>query len=167
MEMSRRARVALGLVTDLAGRSEKKPLVLASAANRLGTSTSHLESIAHRLRARGLIEATRGPGGGYRLAKPAADISVLQVILAADCATEVFEQLLHQRLHGAEADELTQTLYEAISREMAAYLEQVPLSSLIHPEAKTALGERRDIDQGSQSGPWRQGIEELSIEAVV
>lgn len=167
MEMSRRARVALGLVTDLAGRSGKKPLVLASAANRLGTSTSHLESIAHRLRARGLIEATRGPGGGYRLAKPATDISVLDVILAADCATEVYEHLLHQRLHGADADELTQTLYEAIARETASYLNQVPLSSLVHPAATTVPSVRHDIEPDSQSAQWFQGNEELSIEAVV
>lgn len=167
MEMSRRAKVALGLVTDLAGRSGKRPLVLASAANRLGTSTSHLESIAHRLRARGLIEASRGPGGGYRLAKPATDISVLEVILAADCATKVYEHLLQQRLQGAEADELTQTLYDAIARETASYLRQVPLSSLLQSSAVSVPSVRHDIAPVSQSPQWFQGSEELSTEAVV
>ncbi len=42
-------------------------------------SLSYVEVIAAQLRRAGIVKAIRGPGGGYMLAKPALDISLMDV----------------------------------------------------------------------------------------
>jgi Rrf2 family transcriptional regulator, iron-sulfur cluster assembly transcription factor len=167
MELSRRAKIALNLMVDLANRTEKKPLVLASAAVRLGSSPSHLESIAHRLRSRGLIEATRGPGGGYKLGRRAAEITVLEVILAADDSIRIFEHLLNQKLEGAEADDLTQTLLEETEREASSYLKEIKLSSLALSATETGASSMFAEEGDHRSSQWVRSGKEVLAETTI
>jgi Rrf2 family transcriptional regulator, iron-sulfur cluster assembly transcription factor len=167
MELSRRAKIALNLMVDLANRTEKKPLVLASAAVRLGSSPSHLESIAHRLRSRGLIEATRGPGGGYKLGRRAAEITVLEVILAADDSIRIFEHLLNQKLEGAEADDLTQTLLEETEREASSYLKEIKLSSLALSATETGASSMFTEEGDHRSSQWVRPSNEVLAETTI
>jgi Rrf2 family iron-sulfur cluster assembly transcriptional regulator len=57
---------------------------LADISQRQGISLSYLEQLFSRLRRQGLVDSARGPGGGYRLARPASEISVVDVINAID-----------------------------------------------------------------------------------
>ncbi|MFA6603569.1 MAG: Rrf2 family transcriptional regulator [Patescibacteria group bacterium] len=74
---------ALLLVSELAaaGRSS---LSLAEVGERIGVTQGYLEQIAGPLRSAGLIRGQRGAGGGYRLALPAAKISVAAVVQAIE-----------------------------------------------------------------------------------
>lgn len=47
-------------------------------------SVSYLELLFGRMRRYGLVHSTRGPGGGYRLARSTAAISVLDVVAAVE-----------------------------------------------------------------------------------
>ncbi len=49
-------------------------------AEAAGVPANFLSKIMLTLRKAGLVEATRGHGGGYRLVKPARDITLLQVV---------------------------------------------------------------------------------------
>lgn len=167
MELSRRARIALNLMVELATRTDKRPLVLASAAVRLGSSPSHLESIAHRLRSRGLIDATRGPGGGYKLGRQASQITVLEVILAADNSARVLEHLLNQKLEGAESDSLTQTLLEDIEDEASTFLRKVTIESLATPPTQAKPAEALGNDEEYWPGRWFNRSEESLTEAMI
>ena len=55
----------------------------------------YLEQLFVKLRRGGLVESVRGPGGGYRLARPASDIRVVDVLAAVDETVSA--------LHGAGA----------------------------------------------------------------
>jgi Rrf2 family iron-sulfur cluster assembly transcriptional regulator len=75
-----RASTNAMLCLALAGR--KRPVPLAWLAQRTGTSVSYLEQLFSGLRAAGLVQAVRGPGGGYLLAGPAESISVAAIAAA-------------------------------------------------------------------------------------
>jgi len=143
MELPKRARLAVDLVVELAVNTEKKPLPLPAAARLLGVLPSYLESVLYGLRAGKLIEASRGPGGGYKLARPATEITVLDVVLATKESESVFDEVLSQRLNGTDADELTQKLLEEIERQAVSYLKNVSIKDLALSisEAKKAINE--------------------------
>jgi Rrf2 family iron-sulfur cluster assembly transcriptional regulator len=72
-------------MADLAqnGRSGKA-VTLQDIAERQQISLSYLEQLFARLRRAGLVAGTRGPGGGYRLARTAADMAVSDIVLAVN-----------------------------------------------------------------------------------
>ncbi len=57
---------------------------LSAIADRQQLSGAYLEQIFLKLRRAGLIESARGRAGGYRLARPAAEIMVTDVMIAVD-----------------------------------------------------------------------------------
>ena len=59
-------------------------LSLAEISKRQDISLPYLEQLFVKLRRAGLVESVRGPGGGYRLAKPAALIRVSDILGAVD-----------------------------------------------------------------------------------
>ena len=84
MHLSTKGRYAVMAMTDLAGRQADRAVTLADIAARQEISLSYLEQLFARLRRRGLVKSTRGPGGGYRLARPAAEMKIIDIVMAVD-----------------------------------------------------------------------------------
>ena len=84
MRLSTKARYALRAMVDLAAYSEQTPVSRRDIADRQGISPHYLEQLFARLRDAGLIEAVRGPGGGYRLARQADEITAGDVVRAVE-----------------------------------------------------------------------------------
>jgi len=87
MKLSTKGRYAVMAMTDLAGQTAAaggKAVSLAEIAVRQQISLSYLEQLFSRLKRRGLVASVRGPGGGYRLAKPARETTVAEVVHAVD-----------------------------------------------------------------------------------
>ena len=80
MLISTRGRYALRILTDLAENEKGGTVTLREAAARQQISEKYLESIVKDLVRGRLVEGTRGKGGGYRLARPAEEIGVLEVL---------------------------------------------------------------------------------------
>ena len=80
MLISTRGRYALRILTDLAENENGGTVTLREAAARQQISEKYLESIVKDLVRGKLVEGTRGKGGGYRLARPAEEIGVLEVL---------------------------------------------------------------------------------------
>jgi len=68
----------------LAGRSGADPVSLSTIASDEGIPMAFLERIMARLRDAGLVVATRGVSGGYRLSRATAEISVADVVAALE-----------------------------------------------------------------------------------
>ncbi|MFC3125775.1 Rrf2 family transcriptional regulator [Pseudoroseomonas globiformis] len=60
------------------------PLSLTEIAQAQALSVAYLEQIFAKLRRAGIVESARGPGGGYRLARPLEGIMIGAVIDAVD-----------------------------------------------------------------------------------
>ncbi|MDX2223640.1 MAG: Rrf2 family transcriptional regulator [Rhodospirillaceae bacterium] len=74
-----RGRCAVNALADLAARRSDNPVSLASVAARQGISLSYLEQVFAKLRGANLVRSVRGPGGGYRLARPADQITLAEI----------------------------------------------------------------------------------------
>lgn len=67
-----------------ASEGRVRPVTISEVAESYGISRSHLTKIVQELSAQGLLETTRGRGGGMRLMKPAADINIGAVVRATE-----------------------------------------------------------------------------------
>jgi Rrf2 family iron-sulfur cluster assembly transcriptional regulator len=107
---------------------------LAEIAQAQHLSLAYLEQLFGPLRRAGLVESARGPGGGYRLARPAAEISVSEVVTAVDepiratrCDSGGPGCLAGQRC-------LTHDLWAELGDQIRLFLEGVSLADVIRRE---------------------------------
>lgn len=147
MRLSTKGRYAVMAMTDLAGRQDadgSRAVSLAEIAARQEISLSYLEQLFARLRRRGLVKSLRGPGGGYRLARAAAETHIADIVLAVD------EPLRATRCGHAEGKGCMQAgtrcsthdLWEEMGRQLHNYLASVSLADVLEgrltPESKVA-----------------------------
>jgi Rrf2 family iron-sulfur cluster assembly transcriptional regulator len=84
MRLTTKGRFAVTAMIDLAMRQHNGPVTLAGISQRQKISLSYLEQLFGKLRRHELVESTRGPGGGYTLARPMREVSVADIIFAVD-----------------------------------------------------------------------------------
>lgn len=84
MRVSQRLDHVLRALTFLAQREDQTPVAAKTIAEELGLPRRFLETQLSLLSAQGLVEARRGAGGGCSLARPAAEITVRQVVEALE-----------------------------------------------------------------------------------
>jgi Rrf2 family protein len=75
---------ALRALIYLASRNSGSPILVRDIADAARVPRQSLAKILHGLRNKGLVKATKGPGGGYRLAQPPGETKILDVIEAVD-----------------------------------------------------------------------------------
>lgn len=88
MKLSTKGRYGLRALIDLALYSENETVSIQSIARRQNISDSYLEQLMRKLRSAGLIVSVRGAQGGYKLAGPANEISVGDVLRALEGSLE-------------------------------------------------------------------------------
>jgi Rrf2 family transcriptional regulator, iron-sulfur cluster assembly transcription factor len=93
---------------------------------------SYLEQLFSKLRQQGLVESTRGPGGGYSLGRAAQNISTADIILAVDRSSAGLQD--ERDLKSSEQDvasSLTNDLWSALDSKMTEHMHSIKLSSLV------------------------------------
>jgi Rrf2 family protein len=84
MKLSRACGYALYAVEYLAARGEGRPAASHQIAEARGVPERFLLKVLKPLVSAGLLRSLRGPNGGYRLTRPAAQITLLEVVEAVD-----------------------------------------------------------------------------------
>ncbi len=122
-----------------ASEGRAQPVTITEVAEGYGISRSHLMKIVQQLSAQGLLDTTRGRGGGIRLMRPASSINVGAVVRTTetdfnlvecfDPATNHCRLSSHCRLKGV--------LGAAIDAYLAV-LDGVTLADLVAPAASSA-----------------------------
>jgi Rrf2 family protein len=84
VRLSARVDYALRAVAELGAVGQPAPLASERIAKAQEIPPKFLESILLQLRRGGIVHAQRGPEGGYRLARPAAEITLADVIRVID-----------------------------------------------------------------------------------
>ena len=143
MKLTTRGRYAVTAMLDLALHEDRGPVALGDISTRQDISLSYLEQLFCKLRRRGLVLSTRGPGGGYRLSRAARDITVSQVIDAVD------ENVEYTRCGGRENCQkdqrcLTHELWASLSEHVRSFLDEVTLGSLMERPGVRAVAARQE-----------------------
>ena len=130
MRLTTKGRYAVTAMLDLALNADSAPIALADIAGRQGISLSYLEQLFARLRRHALVDSVRGPGGGYRLARPAAEIFVAEVIVAVD---EPMDTTKCGGAHNCQNNHrcLTHDLWQDLSERIYEYLDTISLQELV------------------------------------
>ena len=133
MKLSTKGRYAMVALTDLASASEGNLLSLAEISKRQDISLPYLEQLFVKLRRAGLVESVRGPGGGYRLAKPASEIRVSDILGAVDETVSALHTGAGASggVSGSRAQSLTNRLWESLSAHVYVFLHQTRLSDIV------------------------------------
>lgn len=124
MRLSTRGRFAITAMIDLALRESGQPVPLQEIALRHRISLSYLEQVFSKLRQAGLVESTRGPGGGYSLGFRGDGITVADII----CAIEDAE--VRGRDTSKSAHDMTNDLWAALQSTVLAHMRTITLHSL-------------------------------------
>ena len=155
MRLSTRGRFAITAMIDLALRQTSTPVPLADLAQRHRISMSYLEQMFAKLRQRGLVESTRGPGGGYTLARTATAISVADIVGAIEDGASNPQTDGNQRESSVSAQAMTQDLWDALQTTVLTYLKTVTLQSLADEQKAKGfqVQERRPVQKGVFAKP--------------
>ena len=126
MKISTRTEYGIRILVTLARAEEGACLSLAEIARREKLPHAYLEQLVGDLRRADLVSATRGQSGGYRLARPAADIAMTDAVRALEgpilempCAGAT--DLEHcDRPQPCSVHEVFQRVYESLSLSLGA-----------------------------------------------
>ena len=141
MKPSHRFSYALKALVDLAVHDGIGPVTTAAIAKRQGIPVRSLEQLFNRLRRKGLVQAERGPRGGYRLGKPAAQIPVRAVFEALEMQAPSPKQ--KQRL-GGDGDPV-RTIWKQVESAVQTTLEATTIGALaeqLRDQAATPMQHR-------------------------
>lgn len=130
MKLTTKGRFAVTAMLDLALHAQSGPVSLAAISERQKISLSYLEQLFGKLRRGQCVASVRGPGGGYQLAKPAAQLNVADIIVAVE------EQLDSRQCEGKESCLgekrcMTHDLWESLNDTVLRYLSGVTLADLV------------------------------------
>ncbi|HJQ61178.1 MAG TPA: Rrf2 family transcriptional regulator [Vineibacter sp.] len=144
MKLSTKGRYAVMAMVDLARNGSDKPVSLADISTRQEISLSYLEQLFARLRRGGLVKSVRGPGGGYRLARPIGDTRISDIILSVDEPIKATRCKSESPLgcHSDRSRCLTHDLWEELGNQIYLYLSSVTLLDVVE---KRVLGRARVI----------------------
>ena len=147
MRLSTKGRYAVTAMMDIALHEKRGPVTLADISQCQGISLSYLEQLFSKLRRHGLVEGVRGPGGGYRLARSAAEISIADIIQSVD---EKLDMTSCGGLGNCSKGEkcLTHQLWHELSCKLYDFLSSIKLDQYVNRPEINELVIKQDAQYG-------------------
>lgn len=132
MKISRKARFAVSAMIRLGLRGDQGIKTLTELSMDQGISLSYLEQLFAQMRRKGIVVGVRGPGGGYRLAKPSSEIDIASIIGAVE--DQHLKSDVASSASTADNAHNTQSMWNDLSHQLHAYLSTVSLANVIHSD---------------------------------
>jgi Rrf2 family protein len=138
-----KAEYGVRLLIQLGSNPAGQPVSLKAIAEAEKLPLAYLERIAALLKKSGLIRATRGAHGGYLLAKPAAEITMDQAVLALEGAIAPMDCFLDDhdgRVQCSHGDDFgtcaTKLLWTRVQMGVIRSLQRTTLAELVEFETR-------------------------------
>ena len=129
MKLTTKGRYAVTAMMDLSLHGKIDNVTLTDISGRQNISLAYLEQLFRSLRKAGLVTSVRGAKGGYRLARADSEISLADILVAAD------EQINMTCGGGATCSDqdpcLTHGLWNNLSNEFFEFLDSKKLKDLV------------------------------------
>ena len=134
MKLTSKGRYAVMAMADLANINDQQPTNLTEISVRQGISISFLEQIFLKLKKNNLVESSRGPTGGYLLAKSPKEIKLSSIIKAVDekVKTVGCEKQSESGCNGKSSKCITHDLWDELEDYINNFFQQKTLSDLIN-----------------------------------
>lgn len=130
MKLSTRGHYAITSMMELAINDSEKLVTLADISEVQHISVSYLEQIFASLRKNNLVVGTRGPGGGYTLARPAREISIADIITGVE--DDVDTTLYAGRSHRINIKRsATEPLWQNLNEKIYDFLKSITLEEFV------------------------------------
>ncbi len=133
MKLSTKGRYGVVALADLALETQDGLVSLSELSKRQDISLPYLEQLFVKLRRAGLVESVRGPGGGYRLARPASEIRISDILEAVDETVSAMHLGAGAKggSSGTRAQSMANRLWEGLSAQVYVFLHQARLSDVV------------------------------------
>ena len=133
MKLSTKGRYAMVAMADIAMSAQKNLVTLGEISKRQNISMPYLEQLFVKLRRSNLVISVRGPGGGYKLARPSHQIRIVDILTAVEESVDAMSQGAGASggLSGSKAQSMTNRLWEGLSAHVFVYLHQTRLSDVV------------------------------------
>jgi Rrf2 family protein len=145
MMFSTKAEYGVRVMAHLADTDGQAPVSLASIAEAEGLPLAYLEHLVQRLRRAELVESRRGAHGGYSLARPAASITMAEVVQALEggiapieCISADHDGALICTREATDGICPTKLLWTRVQGAIVGTLEEITLSDLVKPARRRA-----------------------------
>ena len=134
MKLSSRGRYAVMAMVDIAGNNQNKPTNLTEISLRQGISVSFLEQIFLKLRNNNLVKSSRGPFGGYFLARLPEEIKLSNIIQAVDekVKTVACKKESKKGCNGKSIKCITHNLWDDLETHINNFFEKNTLRDIVY-----------------------------------
>lgn len=130
MRMSTKAQYAVRALVRLNLSSEGLPVTIKEISDRENISLNYLEQLFVKLRRGSIVKSIRGPGGGYVLARPAAQIRIDEII---DTVEETLVPVACMNADGScscDSECTTQLVWHGLGNQVREFLASMSLEDL-------------------------------------
>lgn len=145
MKLTTKGRYAVTAMMDLALHARIDCVPLNDIAERQNISPAYLEQLFGSLRKAGLITSLRGAKGGYRLAREDKQISLADILVAAD--EQIDMTCGGGNSCGSDDPCLTHSLWNNLSQEFFEFLDGKKLNDLVRSRFVQTMATKQDVTQ--------------------
>ncbi|HNR87673.1 MAG TPA: Rrf2 family transcriptional regulator [Spirochaetota bacterium] len=131
MKLSTRSRYGVRLMLALGTGEKPGPTLLKDVARREQISEKYLSQIIIHLKAKGLVHASRGAHGGYELARPAAEITLREIVEPLEGDLCLVDCILRPASCPRSATCATRDVWGAMNTMILNYLDTITLEDLV------------------------------------
>ena len=138
MKLTSKGRYAVMAMADLAKNNTEQPTCLTDISLRQGISVSFLEQIFLKLKKNNLVKSSRGPSGGYSLAKNPEDIKLSSIIKAVDekVKTVGCKKESKKGCNGKLIKCITHNLWDELESHINIFFEKNTIKDILYRENK-------------------------------
>ncbi|ACV68170.1 RrF2 family transcriptional regulator [Desulfohalobium retbaense] len=163
MRLSTRSRYGIRLMLDIAQQGQHGPVALRDVADRQDISLKYLEKLSRRLRESGFLMSRLGAKGGYVLGRPAAEITIKELIESLEGHVGLVQCWLEEKACSRVDQCLAYSLWARINEVLARELNAITLADMLFENRMCLLeGPKIPCMGGNETCSLDEGDKEIS-----